>query len=225
MRPSKLFASADPKTAAAEQRKNRGAAASHPARPSRVFKTETTGSAHQRLQGYWQDVSRCWQRLRGRQLPLHHRSSGKHKPAKAWHVDIPKRMICYTLSIFLIFPLILFTWKETHPHVEAVMEMASGPSQTQKSHHEVYPNWFSDQAVPLVDDEERPDAIEGEIQEDEGGALNSTLADEVDLLVPPPPPVDYYANETQADEDPLGDDAYKHSPVVVRDEAAVRRRR
>lgn len=107
------------------------------------------------------------------------------------------------------------------------MEMAkSDPSQSHKNHHEVYPNWFSDQAVPMVDDEERLDAIEGEIREDEGGDLNSTLADEVDLLVPPPPPLDYYANETEADEDPLGDDAYKNSPVVVRDEAetVVRRR-
>lgn len=228
MRPSRLSSSADPKKAAAEQRKNRGAA-SHPSRsPTRVFtKTETTGSAQQRLHGYWQEIIRCWHRARGRQLPLHHPSSGKHKPSKAWHVDIPKRMMCYTLSIFLIFPLILFTWKETHPHVEAVMEMAkSDPSQSHKSHHEVYPNWFSDQAVPMVDDEERPDAIEGEIREDEGGDLNSTLADEVDLLVPPPPPLDYYANETKADEDPLGDDAYKNSPVVVRDEAdAVVRRR
>eukprot|EP00977_Amphora_coffeiformis_P004880 scaffold1048_cov90-Amphora_coffeaeformis.AAC.13 len=125
-----------------------------------------SGETQQRLANMVQDMKRFWKHRysprqrtnsEGTLLPHHHHhhhhhsSTGKSK-GKAWHVEIPKRMMFYTLAVFLLLPLTLFYWKETH--------LAASSSTTRKENavveskiagqqqHDVYPNWFADQQLP-----------------------------------------------------------------------------
>ena len=113
--------------------------------------TNATSINSQRVVALLQDVKRFirhrQQARRDSGLPLHYKYHKQN--AKAWHVDIPKRMLLSTVAVFLLLPLTIFYWKETHlsqqqqqaADVESKMSSSSNLPQSQ---HDVFPNWFSD---------------------------------------------------------------------------------
>ena len=135
----------------------------------RVFKSQPiAGANQQRVVTLLNDMKRYWRHRyndvrrstsdSGSVLP--HHSSGKLKSSKAWHVDIPKRMVWSTAAVFLLLPLTLFYWKETHlastsDEMESKITLTHTTGGGGASGHDVFPNWFADQEPPSNDDAEK----------------------------------------------------------------------
>ena len=74
-------------------------------------------------------------------------------------MEIPKRMMVSTLTIFLLLPLTIFYWKETHLEQASSSSSSSSSSSTKKemaAGREVYPNWFADNSSGEGDTAELP---------------------------------------------------------------------
>jgi hypothetical protein len=69
---------------------------------------------------------------------------------RAFKVQVPKRMLYYTILVFLVLPLALFLWKEMHLDnhgVPATHDLVK--SNMRGRGHDVYPTWM-EQAVDTV---------------------------------------------------------------------------
>jgi hypothetical protein len=95
----------------------------------------------------------------------HHHHHGGGGGAGAWHVKMPKQILVYTLAVFLVGPLVLFFWKETHLHGH---DHHHHPDEVLlKSHHlrqhEAYATWMEEdgqgQPPPLPPQQESDEAL------------------------------------------------------------------
>lgn len=76
---------------------------------------------------------------------LHHQQGSKG--TDSIRVQIPIRMMLSTLSIFLILPLSMFAWKETHLHPpEELQSIQQNPELRQKNTHSGgrFPTWMDE---------------------------------------------------------------------------------
>jgi hypothetical protein len=67
---------------------------------------------------------------------------------RAFKVQVPKKMLYYTMTVFLVLPLALFLWKEMHldNHHESHNNRQYPPELAVKSNggHDFYPTWMED---------------------------------------------------------------------------------
>jgi hypothetical protein len=66
---------------------------------------------------------------------------------RAFKVQVPKRMLYYTILVFLVLPLALFLWKEMHLDNHANHDPATHDlvkSNMRVRGHDVYPTWMED---------------------------------------------------------------------------------
>jgi hypothetical protein len=68
---------------------------------------------------------------------------------RAFKVQVPKKILYYTTTVFLILPLALFLWKELHfhPHHPATHQLVKSnlDRNSNNNHgHEVYPTWMEE---------------------------------------------------------------------------------
>lgn len=140
--------------------------ASSPVSGRRFFKPQAAptiaAKSQQRVVALYQDVKRYMIRQQHRSrrssdaaLPKYHKTNASGNSSsnsgKAWHVDIPKRMLLSTIAVFLLLPLTIFYWKETHlPEQDAVVTSKGGgmyhhhAQYHDSSHQNAFPNWFAD---------------------------------------------------------------------------------
>lgn len=76
-----------------------------------------------------------------------HDSTGK----RAFKVQMPRRLLYYTLGVFLVLPVFIFIWKEFHlhpaPHNDSVMVKESWTAGRHVG-HERFANWMESAALP-----------------------------------------------------------------------------
>lgn len=90
------------------------------------------------------------------------------------HIQVPLRMMLSTLSIFLIFPLILFGWRQFHPTIRTDLSGVEGAQNFSKAlNHDRFPTWMDEIKLPPLK------SFESDIS-DESAANNGTTID-VDL--------------------------------------------
>ncbi len=67
------------------------------------------------------------------------------------HIQVPLRMMVSTLSIFLIFPLTLFGWRQFHPtlHVEIRNNSTKG---LYNNNHDKFPTWMDEIQLPPLNE-------------------------------------------------------------------------
>ncbi|KAL7561894.1 hypothetical protein ACA910_014269 [Epithemia clementina (nom. ined.)] len=63
--------------------------------------------------------------------------------SKNWHVKMPRRMVLGVVTVFVLVPLVIFMWKETHLHPK---EHHDRPKQMAHVHHHHQPfvTWMED---------------------------------------------------------------------------------
>lgn len=65
---------------------------------------------------------------------------------RAFKVQVPKRMLYYTMTVFLVLPLALFLWKEMHLDNHAANRDPAHDlvKSNMRGHHDVYPTWMEE---------------------------------------------------------------------------------
>jgi hypothetical protein len=76
---------------------------------------------------------------------------------RAFKVQIPKRMMYYTMMVFLVLPLALFLWKEmhldNHHRDPATHDLVKSHL---RAHHDVYPTWMEEAVGTVWNDHDAP---------------------------------------------------------------------
>ena len=69
-------------------------------------------------------------------------NASSSKGSKSWHVKIPRRMLLTVLTVFLLLPVIIFMWKETHLHPQEHHEHSTTVARGHR--HQAYATWMED---------------------------------------------------------------------------------
>jgi hypothetical protein len=106
--------------------------------------------SQQRIAALVHDAKRYW---KYRRQQHNHRDTLPHhysRKSRVWHVDFPKRIVWWTATVFLVGPLILFTWSEVHRKPQTAdtvtpKTQTSSSSLLPREHHNVFPDWFPEE--------------------------------------------------------------------------------
>jgi hypothetical protein len=118
------------------------------------------------------------------------KKSSKKKMADAtlWsQVQMPKRMLWSTMSIFLVIPVLLFLWKETHIRSIDQAELRgkqyggksvlSATMVRKKNKHQEFVTWMANQATPEEELSEMVNDTISSSSDSEAEPLNMTIDD------------------------------------------------
>lgn len=97
-----------------------------------------------------------------------------------WTVQMPKRMLVSTLGVFLIFPLLIFLWKETHltPSLDALkkqQQLRTGPVVVHSSKQDAFMTWVKDGLPAESNNNETAVEDEGSDSIEEVESIHSNL--------------------------------------------------